>query len=628
MKNKQLLASAALFRELYDSDRDIYDVIGEFIRASIQLNCTWTFNVSDCSKGLDKTFGFEIPDAVIKTCLKNRLKSAGEVSLEGGQYSVTEKFDRDGTIQEDFNEAKSEYNEVTQRLVAHVKSRLPHSIDENEELKIIASFSNYLLDQGAFGEYVDLISHFLLSNQNDNTFVRKLNQIEEGLILYAGIRYSSDLSTLGKWSGDLVVYLDTEHLFSAVGLNGILFKKIFDDFNSLVKDVNSNKKKNGSITLRYFEKTMHDAESFFYAAEKILEEHKQVNPSKTAMIEITNGCNSKSDVVAKKAKFFDDLSRLKITSEKELDYYSNPDLNVESTSLIESLKSELNHNVAGDRYAEILNKFTKINFHRRGQNNVGIEFISAIFLSENRLTQAVSFSESVYKEKRGIPFSTNIEFLTERVWFKLNKGFGNGLTLPASFDVITKAKLVLSSQVNTAIAKTYKEMTEKFDSGELNENQVALLISDLRSKTSTPEDFSIEIIDESIEFLNQNVIENVLREKSILEGKSEAGEVAIAKLKKLERKQHIDNITPIKRTAKRQYLLLRALFYIAIPFLLMSLLWKIYSIEDTVLSVIFGCVTALAFIFQAVNIKKFDFWMWSLSKVYYKRKISKLNKST
>lgn len=263
MKNKQLLASAALFRELYDSDRDIYDVIGEFIRASIQLNCTWTFNVSDCSKGLEKTFGFEIPDAVIKTCLKNRLKSAGEVALEGGQYSVTEKFDRDGTIQEDFNEAKSEYNEVTQRLVAHVKSRLPNVIDEHEELKIIASFSNYLLDQGAFGEYVDLISHFLLSNQNDNTFVRKLNQIEEGLILYAGIRYSSDLSTLGKWSGDLVVYLDTEHLFSAVGLNGILFKKIFDDFNNLVKDVNDNRKKNGSIILRYFEETLHDVECLF-----------------------------------------------------------------------------------------------------------------------------------------------------------------------------------------------------------------------------------------------------------------------------------------------------------------------------------------------------------------------------
>jgi hypothetical protein len=245
MKNNQLLASAALFRELYDSNRDIYDVIGEFIRASILLNCNWSFNVNDCAKDLEKTFGFEIPDAVIKTCLKNRLKSAGEVSSENGEYSVTEKFDRSRTIEIEFNTAKSEYNEVTQRLITHVKPRVSIPIDENEEIKIIAGFNDYLLDQGAFGEYVDLISHFLLTNQKDTEFVRKLNQIEEGLILYAGIRYSPDLSTLGKWSGDLVVYLDTEHLFSAVGLNGVLFKKIFDDFNNLVKEVNSKKRKVG-----------------------------------------------------------------------------------------------------------------------------------------------------------------------------------------------------------------------------------------------------------------------------------------------------------------------------------------------------------------------------------------------
>lgn len=628
MKNKQLLASAALFRELYDSNRDIYDVIGEFIRASILLNCNWSFNVNDCAKDLEKTFGFEIPDAVIKTCLKNRLKSAGEISLENGQYSVTENFDRSRTIQEEFNAAKSEYNEVTKKLVTHVKSRLTKPIDENEELRIIASFSDYLLDQGAFGEYVDLISHFLLTNEKNTEFVRKLNQIEEGLILYAGIKYSSDLSTLGKWSGDLVVYLDTEHLFSAVGLNGILFKKIFDDFNSLVKEVNSNRKKNGSITLRYFEEIGHEVENFFYAAEKIIENHKQVNPSKTAMIEITNGCKSKSEVVAKKAKFFDDISKLKITSEKELNYYNNPEFNVESTDLIESLKSEFKHNIVGDRYGDILKKFTKINFHRGGKSNVGIEFISAIFLSENRLTQAVSFSKSIYGERKGIPFSTNIEFLTERVWFKLNKGFGNALGFPTSFDVITKAKLVLSSQVNTAIAETYRDMTEKFDNGELNENQIALLLSDLRSKAATPEDFSVENIDGSIEFLNQNVIENALREKSILERKSEAGEVAIAKLRRLERQQNIDMLVPIKKTAKRQYLLLRILFYLVIPFMVFSLIWKSYSTQDTSLSIIFGCVTIFAFIIQRRKIKSFDFWMWSLSKNYYKRSLSKLRKST
>ncbi len=116
MKDQRLLASAALFRELYDNNKDIYDVISEFIRASILLNSTWSFDATKCTQDLETTFGFQIPDAVIKTCLKNRLKRLGEIELENGVYAVTNKLDRSKSIQNEFDATKNEYKEGGQIL--------------------------------------------------------------------------------------------------------------------------------------------------------------------------------------------------------------------------------------------------------------------------------------------------------------------------------------------------------------------------------------------------------------------------------------------------------------------------------------------------------------------------------
>jgi hypothetical protein len=360
MKDSRLLASAALFRELYDNDKDIYDVISEFIRASILLDSKWTFNATECNQSLIRTFGFKIPEAVIKTCLKNRLKRAGEVTFEQGVYSVTKKFDRTKSIQADFDATKNEYNDISNQLVNHIKNR---SLTDINEGTIKSCFNDYMLDEHHRSEFSKDISHFLLINEDNIDFKNKLNRIEEGLVLYAGIKYSAELSNLGNWEGDLIIFMDTEHLFSATGLNGILFKQVFDDFYALVQDVNSKKRKAGSITLRFFQETSDEIDNFFYAAEKIVEKHTQIDPSKTAMSHIANGCSSKSEIVVKKADFLDQLRRLKIEIEIEnsKNYYENPEYNVESSSIVNKLVEKFNHITEPSRYHNILKQFTKIN---------------------------------------------------------------------------------------------------------------------------------------------------------------------------------------------------------------------------------------------------------------------------
>lgn len=618
MKDPRLLASVALFRELYDSDKDIYDVISEFIRAAILLRSKWTFNAIECTEDLKEIFGFQIPEAVIKTCLRSRLKKTGELSLSHGTYSVTDKLDRSKSIQGEFDSTKDEYHEILSNLVKHVISRTSVDIDE-EKLK--SAFNDYLLNDKAPNEFVEHISHFLINNQSQEGFRHKLNRIEEGLILYSGIKYSSDPSKLGSWNGQITIFLDTEHLFNATGLNGILHKQVFDDFNSLVKEVNSNKRK-GSITLRYFEEAESDVDKFFYAAEKILENKRSADPSKPAMISILNGCKNKSEVVSKKANFFSELKKLKINIEEPRDYYE-PEYIVEGQGIIEDLENTLNHKNQDSPYAGILNKFTKINHLRLGKNNYGIEKISAIFMTENRLTQAVAFSSLVRPSEGGIPFATNIEFMTERLWFKLNKGFSDNKNLPVSFDIITKAKLVLSSQLNNVVSEAYKCLKKQHDAGEISDEEAVFIVSELRGKPSKPEDFTPETLDDSIKFINSSSIESTLREKSLLEQKSKDGDAAVKQLREYKYKSKVEANKPHKMRSRLLYCFLQAFTFMGIPMVLIKLIIDAKSSNDTTLSIIFGMVGIIGIVVSFTNVRKINKSLWRLSKFLYKKHIGK-----
>ena len=619
MKDPKILTSVALFRTLYDNNKDMYDVISEFIRSTILLNSTWSFNLTECTISLQNDFGFQIPDAIIRTCLRNRLVKSGELMLERGIYSVSPGFERSNDIKSEYESTKGEYDEILQKLVKHVRVSSAISVDE---AKLRSAFNDFLLYENPANEYAEYISHFLIVNGSDSYFKEKLNRIEEGLVLYTGIRYSSDISTLGNWNGNLIIFLDTEHLFSAVGFNGILHKRIFDDFYGLIKEVNQ-KKKGGRISLRYLTETENDINSFFYAAEKIIEDKKQVDPSKTAMLHIINGANSKSEVVSRKNIFFDDLNKIKILLEDDFNYYEEVKYNIESQDMIDTLKEKFNQNTDTNKYADILKKFTKINCLRKGVSNTGIDKIAAIFMTENGLTQAVSFSELV-RTDGGIPFATSIEFMTERLWFKLNKGFSDDISLPVSFDIVTKAKIVLSSQLNSAISNNFRKLKIEHQEGRLTDKQAALLIADLRSKPSNPDDFTENDFDDSIKFISSKFIEETLREKSVLEETSRKGEAAVEKLRQYEYDRKKTTIARNKLIVILQYRLALIFTYILIPILIILTLRFFYTENDTTLSILFGFCGVAGLVIAVVNVRWTNKMLWRLSILTYKRLLNKI----
>jgi len=597
MSNISLLASAAIFRSLYDNNKDIYDVIAEFIRAYIILNAKWAFNSTECARGVNDTFGFNIPEAIVRTCLRNRLKNNDELELNDGLFTVTDHFDKSNDIQSELSASNDEFEEIKKKLIDHAQKYAVVEIDND---KLLSCFRNYLLNKSVPEEYAGYIAHFILKHENESYFKEKLNRIEEGLILYAGIQYSPDLSELGHWRSNLTIFLDTEHLFSAVGLNGVLYKQIFDDLNTLVRDVNHAKGKSGKISFRYFPDTKNEVDAFFYAAEKILENNSSIDPSKTAMINIVNGCNSKSDVLEKKTKFESDLARLKILIEEFDDFYEDPKFNVESASGIEGLQEKYNGEFSAHAFSEILKKFTKINYFRNGISKAAIDNVAAIFLTEKWLIRSVAFSEEVYEGKGFVPYATNIEFLTERLWFKLNKGFGQNPT-PHSFDVITKAKIVISSQFNYKISNEYNKLNEKYKSGEIDEKSTAMLIAELRQKSLNPDAMDYDRLDEAISSVSDAFVENAIREKASLQLQAKEGSDAKEELRHLKMSSKKEKTIPIKNKVILYSKLIKVFVYVVIPIAIIYLLTILHSPNDTMLSLVFGGISLVGFIAATVK---------------------------
>ena len=358
MKDQKLLASIAVFRELYDSNQDIYDVITNFIRSAMVLDSCWVLDASRCSSLLQETYGFELPEAVVKTCLKSRLKRNGEVEVRNGQFVATDSFDKTNTLSGHGN-AVDDYDETLSSLIESIK-KIRVSDDAIDAEEIAQCFNEYILNPNYKNSFSNEISHFIISNKDNKDFNNSLRKIEEGLILYTGIKYTAGINELGSWNNDLTTFLDTEILFSAAGLNGELYQKLFKDFHCLVDDANRSKNRNGKIKLCYFSEAEDEINSFFYAAERVFQKNESIDPSKTAMHFILNGCQSRSDVATKKVRFFDVLKTLKISKEDSVNYYENPEYNLESSDTISLLKEKFNHRDEEEEYSKILKLFTKI----------------------------------------------------------------------------------------------------------------------------------------------------------------------------------------------------------------------------------------------------------------------------
>lgn len=608
MQDNKLLASVVLFRELYDGDKDIYDVIAELIKAAIFFEKKHAFNTTEAVMLIENTFGFQIPESVVKTVLKNRLKNKEQViSFENGIYTLGNEVEINSSkLSDDLEAIQEKQNRIISDLIGYIEFSSHSNIGDDEKSIITDSFVAYLLDEAVDEKYTDYISSYIISKQEIDGFTEVLNAVREGFVLYNGVRYTPDLNDMGLWKTELTIYLETEHLFNSGGLNGNLFKQLFDDFYSLVKEINNGGKK--YITLKYFHECKEEVDGFFYVAEQIFEKKFNLDPSKSAMIRILDNCKSKSDILEKKAKFYSQLKSKRITIEERKDFYDEHKYNIEDKKLITEIRKQVEETgrvFDEDKCIRILKAFSRINYLRKGVNSGAFEKIGFILMSGNNFTRFLAFNPIIKTTGKDIPFATDMDFITNRFWFKLNKGLAKSTNIPKSMDVVAKAQVVLSSHINSSISEKFDLMKRNYSEGRITKEDTEYFHHELRSRTTSPENITKDTLEDALAFLSIDGFEDHLREKSILEKQAAEGTIAIKQIEDInqEKIKEREKRRNFWRKVKSNSITSLLLFSIAIFYAIFIYFIYLFRQEGDSYLTIFGII--FSFIFGTIPLIKF-----------------------
>ena len=435
-----------------------------------------------------------------------------------------EKLSYHDKIAIDSKEITKQQSEIFELLNNFIEERTKAKLTDEEKLSLKNDFLNFLLDDAVSEKQFELISAFIISQEKNKQFNSQVNSIKEGLIIYNGICYTSDINQLGSWKDEMTLYMSTENLFSAYGLNGSLFKEIFDDFLKLVNEINRNYKgklpkyRTKLVELKYLYETKSEIDWYFKMAESIKKGYNRLNPSKLAMANILKGCNDVSDIRTKQIEFFNMLHQNGISA-LELDYASiNLKYNVVDEKIIKELKdsSESQNRRFNEKYCnECLRIFTKINAERRGINNTYFEKCKHMYITENNFSKYLAHNPKVKFAQNDISFAKDLDYVISKFWFKLKKGFGKSGELPKSLNVLNKAKIVISAHLNNSVSENYDDLKERFTKGKLSEAQAIEFSQAFKEKPNAPEMLNAENIVSTLDFLDdENQIEKFLREKT------------------------------------------------------------------------------------------------------------------
>lgn len=531
-EDNRLLASLAVFRELYNAEKDVYGIIAVFLKEVIKSNSLYSFSLNEIADKLNSTFEFDIPPAVVRTSLA-RLDFIEKIKTDYIINDISKV--KSPAIDERQQKIKSNNDAIIDDLFKFIEEEREIALNSSQKEKISHSFCYFLLDLNNGDEFIEYITAFILKNESNVDFKNQLNLIREGVILYSGIKYNNNLNDLGTWRTELTIYIETEILFHLAGFNGELYQSLANDFLKYVIEINRKAQKK-IIKLKYFEEVKNEIEGFFKKARVLFEGNERPNPNVTAMVSIVNGCKSASDILEKKSDFYTLLKSNGIEEDVSKDYYNpiNHKYNIVSKEIIERVSKEIDRDA--EDYLKYLN-YISINRKEASSNN--FENIGSILLSGNSITLKVAWND-LLKDDGFVPLATHLSFLTNKFWFKLNKGFGKN-DLPKSFDIITKSQIILSKVLNDSVGEKFEELQGEYKSGKLTEEQAKARIIDLRNQVRKPEEIKNDVVKDVLNAITEDNLEKFVQEQNHFKIKAEKqAEENLLLIDRLESKKRVE----------------------------------------------------------------------------------------
>ena len=572
---------------------------------------------------LNSIFGFNIPEAVIRSALKSKpylIKKDGRYNL------VKEKFEYDKTFEQVMSNSEEIKSTIIDSLVNFIINKNTTKDIVIDEL--VRDFIAFVMEdeiQKSLGRYTNDIGEFVLKNENNEIIQRKLRDIQEGSILYIGLNYN--IAEIGSIKKNLTLFLDTEVIFSLVGYNGKIYQDLAEDFYTQVRSANLKEHK---ITLKYFNEVKEEFDSFFNSAKSIVN-GSTISIGKPAMKAILSGCKTESDVLIKESDFYHTLLyKYKITVDDKEDYYSEEydKYNLENLSVIDPQEQDS------------LRAISHINKLRKGTiytNNIESEFLlvtntkSTLAASKNQ----VNLLKDETKQEFISDFAISLDRATNILWYKLGNGFGKK-GYPTNVNAIIKAKIILADNISHNVREVFEKAKSDYNKNLISEEELASRILFLRRKNVLPENLESESIDDMLNFSNEYIDrfeeeiitnKNMLLEKDkeleelkiekqelkifqkselskkekdlyikdeIIKNKDAENEELLKKLKKYQDKEADENKSKGIRKKRKKKILLLLLKILLLIITIVFISWIITMIDNEKLSIVLNAISILS----------------------------------
>ena len=531
--DNKCLASWAVFRRLSENGkRNRYDVLREFIKATIYKHSLREFTSSELTEMVNSDYAFKLKNAVIAFALQ-----PFKFEKDGGKYLCNpDDFVDYKQVVDEIAKETAQSSSVLDQLYVYVEGQRKRSLSDEEKRELVQSFINYILDNGYSDINAKEISSFVVAFKKGSPISNPLDDILEGVVSYTGMVFDNPASASSRWKTEMYVYLDTEIIFHMAGYNGELYKQLFDDFYSFVKEINNDSTGKGQkkkIHLRYFAETEVEIDQFFERAKDVVNNKIRRMPWVTAMKSITDGCACDADVVEKKGQLIAQMEQNGIHLDPNpTDYYTkdNYALNIEDHAIVEKFHQE-NPKTTKKDILDSLVSLSHVNVLRKGKSDRTFENLRYVLLTDNYITKRLSRMDEIRKEGDR-PLSTDLYFITNRMWYRLGKAFGDGET-PRVFDVINKARIILSSQVNSSVAAKYEDLVDRMDKNEISSADALEVLYQLRNEVKNPEDIDSESeVEEALIAINETDIDRYAEQETYRRKQEETTRLENEQLKK------------------------------------------------------------------------------------------------
>lgn len=515
-KQTKSLASLAVLRNLYSSNKDIHVVIKLFTEQSFIIrNITDPIEEHLIVEYLYEDYGFRVPSAVVRAAIK---KSDVIGKESNNAYYLNKNYiSKDcGTINSEIEQSVNDCEAIISQLIVFVEHKKGLLSAEDKEV-LRQTFCSYILDETAETDFFKYVLSFIMEHELDNAFREKINEIKEGLLLHFGLAFKTDSKTASIPIRDLHIYLETEVLFHAAGYNGQLYSDLFNDFYNLVNEINEisiKQKKRKTIYLHYFEETHEEIEKFFKQAERIIEGKDILNSSRQAMSYIVDRCEENYQVQELKASFFTTIHNLDIMMDTQADYYSVEynEFNLDYKKITDN--SEYTQQFDSEKILNSLDILNHISIKRANNQKTNFDRIEHIVLSAKNVTLKIAQDKTLCKEGE-VPLATTLYYLTNRFWIILNKNIIGTASL-ASFDILAKTRIALAAQLSDSVAEKFDELKNEIKEGKITQEKAQDAIVMLRKQSAKPETLSTrdEDVTTYLDFLQVESIDSLLNKKT------------------------------------------------------------------------------------------------------------------